>query len=84
MMRISIFIPIYMGSRILSKVLGRLTNQDIDKEIFVVIDRPSENFLRIIKEFKDKVCFIINRERIGKVNALNEAVRRSRGNTSLP
>ncbi|MEM1545606.1 MAG: glycosyltransferase family 2 protein [Candidatus Methanomethylicia archaeon] len=82
-MLVSIFIPIYRGSRILDKVLKRLVNQDVDKEIFVVIDKPSENSLHIIKEFEDRVYFIINMKRIGKVNALNEAVRRSRGEILL-
>lgn len=80
---ISIFIPIYRESRILGRVLGRLANQDVDKEIFVVIDEPSRNTLRIVREFRGKASFIINRGRVGKVNALNEAVKRSRGQILL-
>ncbi len=82
-MLISILIPIYRGSKILGKVLRRLVNQDVDKEIFVIIDKPSKNSLRIIRELDGKVYFIVNMERIGKVNALNEAVKRSRGEILL-
>jgi len=83
MVLISIFIPIYRDSRILNRVLRRLVNQDVCSEIFVVIDKPSKRSLRIVEEFKGKVSFILNRERMGKVNALNKAVKRSKGQILL-
>jgi cellulose synthase/poly-beta-1,6-N-acetylglucosamine synthase-like glycosyltransferase len=83
MVLVSVFIPVYRDSGILSRVLGRLVNQDVCGEIFVVIDKPSKRSLRIVEEFRDRVSFILNRERVGKVNALNEAVKRSRGQILL-
>jgi len=56
--------------------------QDIDKEIFVTIDAPNEQFLEKIQHF-NSVRFIINQERIGKANALNKSVKLSSGKVLL-
>jgi len=72
--KISVFIPVYKESKLLPDLLNKLINQNIEKEIFVIIDEPSENSLKILNEFHEKIKFIINKERIGKVNALNKAV----------
>ncbi len=74
---ISIFIPVYKESKLLPKILNALINQRVDKEIFVIIDEPTQYSLDISKKFGKKIKFIINKKRIGKANALNNAVKLS-------
>jgi len=79
---VSIFIPVFRESEQLPNLLHDLVSQDISKEIIVTIDEPSDGFLEKVNHFND-VQFIINRERIGKANALNDAVKVSSGEILL-
>jgi len=81
--KISVFIPVYRESEWLPKILDSLINEDVEKEVFVIIDEPSENSFHIAEKFRGEVRFILNGERIGKVNALNEAVKESSGSILL-
>ena len=74
---ISIFIPVYRESRLLPKILNNLISQKNKKEIFIIIDEPTKNSLKILKKFDEKVRIVVNRKRVGKVNALNKAVKYS-------
>jgi len=53
------------------------------REVLAVIDRPTGNSLDVVGKFRDRVLFILNGERVGKVNALNEAFKRTTGNILL-
>jgi cellulose synthase/poly-beta-1,6-N-acetylglucosamine synthase-like glycosyltransferase len=79
---ISIFIPVYKESEQLPSILDKLVLQDISKEIFVPIDAPNEIFLEEMKRFNN-VKFVVNKERIGKANALNNSVKLSSGKVLL-
>ncbi|MBS7643895.1 glycosyltransferase, partial [Candidatus Bathyarchaeota archaeon] len=82
--KISIFIPVYKESELLKPLLKRILNDPYDlKEVFVIIDEPTKSSLELSEEFKDRVRFIFNGERKGKVNVLNEAVKRSSGELLL-
>jgi biofilm PGA synthesis N-glycosyltransferase PgaC len=80
---ISVFIPVYENSDFLDSLLGSLLRDDYkNKEIFVIIDNPSQSLLNVVEKYKDinsQLFFILNSQRVGKVNALNDAVKRSRG-----
>ena len=81
---ISVFIPIYKESDILEPLLERLLNELYDeKEIFVIIDEPTERSIDLSSRMKGDVRFILNGERLGKVNALNRAVKQSIGEILL-
>lgn len=81
---ISIFVPIYRESDQLEGMLNTLCPQNVSKEIFVVVDAPTEEFLTKAKALeRENVKFIINQERIGKSNALNSTVPLSSGNVLL-
>jgi len=80
---ISVFIPVYKESFLLPDILSTLITQDVKKEIFVIIDEPTEFSLTVINEFKEKVKFIVNNKRVGKVNALNNVVKQSSGEILL-
>jgi cellulose synthase/poly-beta-1,6-N-acetylglucosamine synthase-like glycosyltransferase len=80
---ISVFIPVYRESEQLPIMLNRLVSQGVSKEIFVAVDEPTERFLEETRQQFSDVKFIVNRERIGKANALNDSVRRSTGKVLL-
>jgi cellulose synthase/poly-beta-1,6-N-acetylglucosamine synthase-like glycosyltransferase len=76
---ISVFIPVYEGSDLLEALLEKLTDDKCDVEFFVVIDKPNGDSLRVAERFRNRVHFILNEERLGKVEALNRAVKFSSG-----
>jgi len=81
---ISIFIPVYRESKLLSTILNDLLNDPYkDKEIFVIIDEPTNKCLEDVLNYENKVEFILNSQRKGKVEALNSAVERSKGELLL-
>ncbi len=79
---ISVFIPVLRESEQLPNLLEKLRNQKISKEIIVTIDEPNEDLLETLKTSED-VTVIVNRERTGKVNALNNSVKLSSGRILL-
>jgi cellulose synthase/poly-beta-1,6-N-acetylglucosamine synthase-like glycosyltransferase len=84
MLDISIFIPVYKESNQLVSMLDKLLSQGVNKEIFVTIDEPTEQFLAKTKNYQEQdIKFIVNKERIGKVNALNNAAKLSSGKILL-
>jgi cellulose synthase/poly-beta-1,6-N-acetylglucosamine synthase-like glycosyltransferase len=62
--------------------LRELVAQNAEKEVIVAIDEPNKAFLEKIKAFNN-VKFIINKERIGKANALNNSIKQSSGEILL-
>jgi biofilm PGA synthesis N-glycosyltransferase PgaC len=81
---ISIFIPIYKESDQVHSVLHELSSQNVAKEILVTVDEPTDEFSQKIKSLQNEnVKFIINKERIGKSNALNKTVKMSSGKVLL-
>jgi biofilm PGA synthesis N-glycosyltransferase PgaC len=76
----SVFIPVYKESSQLEDMLNELDSQNVSKEIFVVVDEPTEVFREKIRELeRENVKFIVNEERLGKSNALNSTVKLSSG-----
>lgn len=81
---ISIFIPVYRESNQLAGMLDALSVQNVSKEIFVTVDKPTEAFSNKLKQLeRENVKFIVNNERVGKVNALNSAAELSSGKVLL-
>ena len=78
--KVSVFIPVYENSDLLGELLEELTNDSYEnKEIFVTIDKPNEKSLEVARKYGDKVNFTLNEQRRGKVDALNNAVKISKG-----
>jgi cellulose synthase/poly-beta-1,6-N-acetylglucosamine synthase-like glycosyltransferase len=78
--KVSVFIPVYENSDLLEELLGELMNDvQENKEIFVTIDKPDQKSLEVAKKYRSKVNFILNKQRRGKVDALNNAVKISEG-----
>ncbi|MEM2561972.1 MAG: glycosyltransferase family 2 protein [Candidatus Bathyarchaeia archaeon] len=82
--RVSIFIPVYKGSNLLDELLSNIINSRYkEKEIFVIIDEPTPQSIKIAEKYENEVVFIINQMRIGKVEALNHAIKKSSGDILL-
>jgi len=65
-------------------MLDALAAQNVSKEIFVTVDEPTEDFLKKISHLeKENIKFIVNYERTGKANALNNTVALSSGRVLL-
>lgn len=79
---ISVFIPVFRESDQLPSMLHKLESQVASKEIIVCVDEPSEAFLENVKQFEN-VQFLLNKERTGKANALNNSVKQSSGKILL-
>ena len=83
-MDISIFIPVYKESDQLAGMLKELSTQNVSKEIFVTVDDPTKDFSEKINQSEyENVKFIVNKERLGKANALNNTVKLSSGRVLL-
>jgi cellulose synthase/poly-beta-1,6-N-acetylglucosamine synthase-like glycosyltransferase len=75
---VSVFIPVFKESEYLANLLDRLREQNVSKEIIVTVDEPKRGFFKEMSRFKD-IKFMVNKKRIGKVNALNNSVKESSG-----
>lgn len=83
-MDVSIFIPVYQESNQIAGMLRELHSQNVSMEIFITVDQPTDKFLEGIGQLENEnVKFIINKERIGKANALNSTVELSSGKVLL-
>jgi cellulose synthase/poly-beta-1,6-N-acetylglucosamine synthase-like glycosyltransferase len=78
--KVSVFIPVYKNSDLLDELLEELTSDTyVEKEIFVAIDEPNREALESVKKYEGKASFVLNGQRRGKVDALNQAVKVSHG-----
>jgi len=78
--QVSVLIPVYRESEQLQHLLDQLLEDPYEKkEILVVVDEPTEKSLKLAEKYKDKVKFIFNKKRLGKVMALNNAVKNASG-----
>ncbi len=78
--KISVFVPVYKNSELLDALLEELTHcAHKDKEIFVVVDEPNEKSFKVVKKYEGKVIFLFSSKRRGKVEALNRAIKISKG-----
>jgi len=77
--KISVIIPLYRDAEELDNSLNALINGKKHTEIIVVADQPSKETIEILSKYNGRITTIINRERKGKVNALNKAINRAKG-----
>jgi|GEM_PF-142999 len=83
--KISILIPVYRESDLLEPLIEDLLKDPYEeKEIFVIIDEPTQKSLDLSKRFSgENVHFIFNGVRKGKANVLNEIAKKSKGDILL-
>lgn len=80
MEKVSVLIPAYRGSRQLGRLLESLTEDGYPrKEIIVVISSPSRASKRLAAGFGRGVKFVLNKGRLGKVEALDAGLKKASG-----
>lgn len=81
---ITIVIPVYKVPKVLDRLLKGVLNCDYKKkEIIVVADEPNDETIEILNKYRNKIVSITNSYRRGKVEALNEGIRRGKGDIFL-
>jgi len=83
MIDISVLIPVYRESKIVIKTLKKLVNENVRKEIILIVDEPTQNFLRVLKQWKKKIKVLVNKRRVGKARALNQGIELAKGEVIL-
>lgn len=80
MEKVSIVIPVFRESEKLENLLIELLKDKYpQKEIITVVDEPNDKSLVLSKRYKNRIKFILNEKRLGKVKASNLAAERSSG-----
>ena len=70
--KVSIIIPAYKDFELLPDLIDKLLKNDyVEKEIIVIFDEPTPESLKAISKYNNHIRLIINKERKGKVYALN-------------
>lgn len=87
-MKLSIIVPIYKESRLITRFLDQMQRQELqDFELVLVIDTNNENILGIVDEykkfFKKRLALIYNTKRMGRTIALYEGVKKSQSDYLL-
>jgi cellulose synthase/poly-beta-1,6-N-acetylglucosamine synthase-like glycosyltransferase len=76
---LSVIIPVWRESSLLDNLISDLAKDPYkDKEIIVTIDEPTSKSKTLVQKYAD-VKFLLNENRMGKVNALNEASQLANG-----
>jgi cellulose synthase/poly-beta-1,6-N-acetylglucosamine synthase-like glycosyltransferase len=80
---LSVLIPVFRESSHVDSLLSKVLSENVDKEVLVSIDEPTERSRKLMKKYSKSVRFIINEERVGKARALNDAISESKGDILL-
>jgi GT2 family glycosyltransferase len=78
-MKVSIIIPNYNGAKILRRNLAKVVEIAGDAEIVVVDDASSDESLKELASFKEKIKIIKNEENLGFSSTINRGVEMARG-----
>ncbi|MBW2977903.1 glycosyltransferase [Candidatus Woesearchaeota archaeon] len=79
--KVSLIIPAYNEEKeIEKKIIDSLKLNYPNLEIIIVSDGSTDNTNKICRKYKDKIRFIEINKRGGKINALNHAVKHTKGN----
>ena len=74
--KVSVVIPSYGEPRLLLHTLEKLTSTEgCDREIIVVVDEPSKEYLNKLRKYDSKIKLIVNEKRRGKVAAYKTALK---------
>lgn len=83
MVKISVIIPVFLGSEFLHECLSSVLAQTFsDFELILVCDEPTDETLKIIADFErreTRIKKIINTQRAGLVNSLNMGIASASG-----
>ena len=79
-MDVSIIIPVYNNDKYLNECIDTLLNQDTKYkyEIIAINDGSTDNSLKILKSYKDKII-VIDKENTGPGDTRNVGIKRAKG-----
>lgn len=78
--KLSFIIPVYNGEKYINKCLNKLLSATFDKEIIVVDDGSTDQTLKLLKEYGDKIILITFDHNQGVSNARNIGLNYCNGN----
>jgi len=77
--KVSIILPVYNCEKLVARCINSLLKQEIkDKEIICVDDHSTDNSLKVLKSFSNKIKVYVNPEK-GKAKAINFALTKAKG-----
>jgi len=77
--KVSVCIPVYNSEKFLSQTIDSILNQTYDNiEIFAIDDGSTDNSLKILKKYSDKIN-IISQTNQGLASALNTGIKKING-----
>jgi len=82
---VSVVVPVYRDGSFLLDSLENILSSNSLSEVVLVVDEPTPTFLKKLNSLKNfpKLKIVVNSTRNGKVSALNEGVKLTRGNILL-
>ncbi|HIP66790.1 MAG TPA: glycosyltransferase family 2 protein, partial [Candidatus Nanopusillus sp.] len=85
MKKVSIIIPVYKSGKAVDTVKKLQEDPYLNKEFILYVSSPEESFLKELDKLKDytNVKIIIKNERVGKVTAVNRAVKLAKGDVFI-
>tara|TARA_B110001454_G_C12656695_1_gene407789 strand:+ start:315 stop:1013 length:699 start_codon:yes stop_codon:yes gene_type:complete len=84
---LSVIIPVYNEEKFILKILEKIDQVEIDKEIIIIDDRSTDNSLKLIKKFifkKSKVEIISNEKNLGRSQSLLKGINIAKGEIIIP
>lgn len=77
---VSIIVPVYNSENFIDNGLGDLLAQTYsDKEIIVIYDESSDNTLKLLEKYEDKVRIIIQKKKTSPASARNVGISHAKG-----
>ena len=87
MTTLSIIIPVYNEEKFISKILKRIDQVKIDKEIIIIDDKSTDNSLEIIKNYilkRNDIKLIAKKKNSGRSQSLLEGIKIASGEIIIP
>lgn len=81
MIKVSVIIPVYTGSQLLSRALDSALCQNVPLEVIVINDCSPENVDAVMADYlaRPEVVYLKNEQNLGAADSRNRGVRQARG-----
>ncbi len=77
--KLSIIVLCYNGEKYIKKAINTLLKQDVNKEIIVINDGSTDNSLKLLQEFGDKIKIYSNPKQMGISFSRNVGIEKATG-----
>lgn len=76
---ISVIIPVYSGTHLLSRAIDSALCQEVPLEVIVINDCSPENVDTVMAPYLDRVIYLKNEHNLGAAESRNRGIRHARG-----